>query len=108
MLTKDLLTCASGVREEGCFVEEEMLSELPQMPWTNPISNRYPEGSKDPIKRFLGPKHYDTSGIWALKPFYLSPWTLRVWQLVMVIVEVIRIVVVAIIVLQQHSSSPYQ
>ena len=26
----------------------------------------------------LGPKYYNINGIWALKPHYLGPWTLRV------------------------------
>ena len=26
----------------------------------------------------LGPKYYDINGIWALIPYYLGPWTLRV------------------------------
>ena len=25
----------------------------------------------------LGPKYYNVNGIWALKPYYLGPWTLR-------------------------------
>ena len=25
-----------------------------------------------------GPKYYSINGIWALKPYYLGPWTLRV------------------------------
>ena len=25
----------------------------------------------------LGPKYYNLNGIWALKPYYLGPWTLR-------------------------------
>ena len=36
-----------------------------------------PQGSKDPNNRVLGPKYYIISGIWALKPYYLGPWTLR-------------------------------
>ena len=35
-------------------------------------------GSKDPNNRVLGPKYYNINGIWALKPCYLGPWTLRV------------------------------
>ena len=27
--------------------------------------------------RVLGPKYYNINGIWALKPCYLGPWTLR-------------------------------
>ena len=37
-----------------------------------------PEGSKDPNIRVLGPKYYNINGIWALIPYYLGPWTLRV------------------------------
>ena len=37
-----------------------------------------PYGSKDPNKWVLGPKYYNMNGIWALKPYYLGPWTLRV------------------------------
>ena len=25
----------------------------------------------------VGPKYYTINGIWALKPYYLGPWTLR-------------------------------
>ena len=32
----------------------------------------------DPNGRVLGPKCYNISGIWALKPYYLGPWTLSV------------------------------
>ena len=28
------------------------------------------------VSRVLGPKYYSTYGIWALKPYYLGPWTL--------------------------------
>ena len=34
-------------------------------------------GSKDPNNRVLGPKYYNINSIWALKPYYLGPWTLR-------------------------------
>ena len=34
-----------------------------------------PEGSKDPNNRVFGPKYNNTNGIWALKPYYLGPWT---------------------------------
>ena len=34
-------------------------------------------GSKDPNNRVLGPKYHNINGIWALKPYYLGPWTLR-------------------------------
>ena len=40
-------------------------------------SIKSPRGSKDPNNRVLGPKYYSYSGIWALKPYYLSPWTHR-------------------------------
>ena len=36
------------------------------------------QGSKDPNNGVLGPKYYNINGIWALKPYYLGPWTLRV------------------------------
>ena len=39
---------------------------------------RIPKGSKDPNNEALGPKDYNINGIWALKPYYLKPWTLRV------------------------------
>ena len=38
----------------------------------------YPRGSKDPNNKVLGPKYYTINGIWALKPYDLGPWTLRV------------------------------
>ena len=36
-------------------------------------------GSKCPntTLRVQGPKYYDITGTWALKPYYLGPWTLR-------------------------------
>ena len=33
---------------------------------------------RDPNKMVLGPKYYNINGIWALKPYYLGPRTLRV------------------------------
>ena len=30
-----------------------------------------------PNSMVLGPKYYNINGIWALKPHYLGPWTLR-------------------------------
>ena len=42
----------------------------------NQLHNK-PKGSKDPNNKVSGPKYYDTIGIWALKPHYLGPWTLR-------------------------------
>ena len=36
-----------------------------------------PQGSKDPNNRVLGSKYLTVNGIWALKPHYLGPWTLR-------------------------------
>ena len=36
------------------------------------------EESKDPNNRVLGPKYCNINGIWALKHYYLGPWTLRV------------------------------
>ena len=32
---------------------------------------------KDPNNRVSGPNYYNLTGIWALKPYYLGPWTLR-------------------------------
>ena len=32
---------------------------------------------KDRDNRVLGPKCYNLNSIWALKPSYLDPWTLR-------------------------------
>ena len=29
----------------------------------------------------VGPKYYNITGIWALNPYYLGPWTLRDSQL---------------------------
>ena len=40
--------------------------------------NASPRGSKDPNNRALGPKYYTINGIWALKPYHLGPWTLRI------------------------------
>ena len=33
---------------------------------------------RTPNNRVLGPKDHEYSSTWALKPDYLSPWTLRV------------------------------
>ena len=38
----------------------------------------FPSRSKDPNNRFLEPKYYRYYSIWALNPYYLGPWTLRV------------------------------
>ena len=35
-------------------------------------------GIMDPNNGILGPKYSNINGIWALKPYYLAPWTLRV------------------------------
>ena len=35
------------------------------------------KGSKDSNNGVLGPKYHNVCGIWALKPYYLGPWTLR-------------------------------
>ena len=34
----------------------------------------------DPNNRVLGPKYYNSTGIWALKHYCLGPWTLRVMK----------------------------
>ena len=39
------------------------------------------KGSKDPNKRVVELKYCTMNGVWALKPYYLSPWTLRVARL---------------------------
>ena len=36
-----------------------------------------PKGPRTQIIGFLGPKYYNINSIWALKPYYLGPWTLR-------------------------------
>ena len=36
----------------------------------------YPKGPRTQIIG-LRPKYHDVHGIWALKPYYLGPWTLR-------------------------------
>ena len=41
-----------------------------------PFHRKFHLGSKDPDNRALGPKYYNVSGIWDLKPYYLGPWTL--------------------------------
>ena len=35
------------------------------------------QGSKDPNNRVLKPKYYAINFLWALKPYYLGPWTFR-------------------------------
>ena len=35
------------------------------------------KGIWDPSDGVLGRKYYNVNGIWALKPCYLGPWTLR-------------------------------
>ena len=37
-----------------------------------------PKGPRTQITGFEGPNAYNINGIWALKPYYLGPWTLRV------------------------------
>ena len=37
-----------------------------------------PKGPGTQIIGFLGPKYYNINDLWALKPLYLGPWTLRV------------------------------
>ena len=39
-----------------------------------------PKGPRTQIIRVSGPKYHDINGSWALKPYYLGPWTLRVLQ----------------------------
>ena len=41
-------------------------------------SSDLPSGSKNPHTGVFGPKYYNIAGIWALKRYYLGPWTLRV------------------------------
>ena len=50
----------------------------PKAPTSLPSNKTFPRGSKDPNNRVLGPKYYTINGIWALKPYYLGPWTFRV------------------------------
>ena len=38
----------------------------------------HPKGPRTQTIRVLGPKYYTVNRIWALKPYYLGPWTLRV------------------------------
>ena len=40
-------------------------------------SNSNQQGSKDPTTRVFGPIYSSINGIWALRPFYLGPWTRR-------------------------------
>ena len=44
----------------------------------SPTPQPFPQGSKDPNNWVLGPKYHNIHGIWARKPDYLGPWTLRV------------------------------
>ena len=41
-------------------------------------SDGYPKGPRTQIIGFQGPNTIVCFGIWALKPYYLGPWTLRV------------------------------
>ena len=42
-----------------------------------------PDGSMDPNSEVLWPKYYNVNGVWALKPYYLGPWT---WGLLQALV----------------------
>ena len=42
------------------------------------ISEDYIGVYRTPDNGALGPKYYSISGVWALKPYYFCPWTLRV------------------------------
>ena len=41
--------------------------------------NPIPKGPRTQIMGVLGPKYHNINGIWALNPYYLGPWTLRVY-----------------------------
>ena len=47
-----------------------------------------PYGSKDPNNRALEPKYHSYSSIWAPKPCYLGPWTLRGIHLYIYIIHI--------------------
>ena len=61
----------------GCLCLEGQWDLKPFEPDNSLTYPHYPSGSKDPNNRVVGPKYYDINGIWALKPCYLGPWTLR-------------------------------
>ena len=42
---------------------------------------KIPSGSKDPNNRVLGPKYHECYSLWALKPYFFFPWTLRICAL---------------------------
>ena len=47
----------------------------------NEALNPNPKGPRTPENRVLGPKYHSYYSIWAPKPYYLGPWTLRVMAL---------------------------
>ena len=65
---------AKGDHSLECRVHAEKFSYVrPGRMWAD-----YPEGSKDSNNGALGPKFHTINGTWALKPYHLGPWTLRV------------------------------
>ena len=80
-----IFACPDLFKSQHLGLKDVMLAcwrrELPRTALTNSpevVSQSLPSGSKDPNNKVLGPKYYGVNGIWALKPHYLGPWTLRV------------------------------
>ena len=66
------LGCAALVVARGAETNAVVTSFV-----TGVGSSVVPLGSKDPNTRVLGPKNNQYYGLWALKPHYFGPWTLR-------------------------------
>ena len=48
------------------------------LPISRKIKILFPKGPRTQIiGRVLGAKYHNVNGSWALKPYYLGPWTLR-------------------------------
>ena len=47
------------------------------MPYYSRDPKRDHNFDNHPYNRALGPNYYNVNGIWALKPWYLGPWTLK-------------------------------
>ena len=47
------------------------------MQWLFGPKPAFPKGPVTKIRGLLGPNNYVINGLWAPKPYYLDPWTLR-------------------------------
>ena len=57
--------------------ERERERPLAPKPYLRSRVARFGSNPRAQKNRVLGPKCYNIIGVWALKPYYLGPWTLR-------------------------------